>query len=316
MDKPLVSIIIPNFNRENLIAETLESFIDQNYRNWECIVVDDRSTDSSVEIIEGFCKKDSRFKLLIRPKELTKGANTCRNMGFEAAKGEFINWFDSDDVALPGFLSERLAVFEKNQQLDLVICSSAITDENLNFIENWELTEGNPDLFRDYALWKERVLTPSVLFKKEFLEGKELFDPKIVRGQEADFFYRILYKLPEEQYRTVNTPLFYYRQHSGTKTAADTCYNALYTQSRVRIFLKMLNLSFKNNDRFTLNHFYNRLVHQFQQSVKNNDFTTSKSIFLRINKVLISQRSNILWKFNFKILPGSFWILIKDRLAK
>ena len=77
--KPLVSIIIPTYNRAHLIAETLDSIIAQTYTNWECIVVDDGSTDPTDELMETYCKKDSRFQYYHRPKNRPKGANACRN---------------------------------------------------------------------------------------------------------------------------------------------------------------------------------------------------------------------------------------------
>src|SRR5688500_14327273 len=78
-DYPLVSIIIPNFNRVHLIGETLDSLLRQSYSNWEAIVVDDRSTDTSLLVIEEYVKKDSRIRFFIRSRE-PKGAPTCRNI--------------------------------------------------------------------------------------------------------------------------------------------------------------------------------------------------------------------------------------------
>ena len=73
MNDSLVSIVIPNYNRANLIGETLDSIIQQTYENWECIIVDDRSTDGSIEIIKNYSNKDPRFLLIERPQEYSKG---------------------------------------------------------------------------------------------------------------------------------------------------------------------------------------------------------------------------------------------------
>ena len=77
----LVSIIIPTYNREHLIGETLNSIIAQTHTNWECIVVDDGSTDNTEEVLKNYKEKDKRFIFLKRPDNLPKGANTCRNIG-------------------------------------------------------------------------------------------------------------------------------------------------------------------------------------------------------------------------------------------
>jgi glycosyltransferase involved in cell wall biosynthesis len=95
---PLVSIIIPTFNRAHLIGETLDSVLTQTYTNWECIVVDDGSTDETDNLVTDFCKRDHRFQYHHRPSDGPKGANACRNFGFEVSKGEYIQLLDSDDV--------------------------------------------------------------------------------------------------------------------------------------------------------------------------------------------------------------------------
>jgi len=103
--KPLVSIIIPTYNRAGIIGETLESIIKQSFSDWECIIVDDGSTDSTEAVVKEYTEKDSRFKYYRRPHEIIKGANSCRNYGFKKSAGKYINWFDSDDLYLPTALN-------------------------------------------------------------------------------------------------------------------------------------------------------------------------------------------------------------------
>ena len=79
MLNPLVTIIIPVYNRVNLIEETLISIAKQSYNNFECIIIDDRSTDDSIKIINNYIKNDHRFKLYKNPDNKIKGANSCRN---------------------------------------------------------------------------------------------------------------------------------------------------------------------------------------------------------------------------------------------
>ena len=105
---PLVSIIIPTYNRANLIGETLNSIKAQTYTNWECIVVDDGSTDQSDRVLEIYCKKDHRFQFYNRPEKRPKGANACRNYGFKKSKGVYILFFDSDDFMLKTKLELQL----------------------------------------------------------------------------------------------------------------------------------------------------------------------------------------------------------------
>ena len=105
----LVSIIMPTYNRAHLIGQTLDSVLAQTYPNWECIIVDDWSTDTSDEVVGEYVKKDSRFQYYQRPKDRKKGPNSCRNYGLELSKGEFVKWFDSDDIMHPKFLENKLS---------------------------------------------------------------------------------------------------------------------------------------------------------------------------------------------------------------
>ena len=86
MMNPLVSIIILTFNRGHLIGETLDSVMLQTYENWECIVVDDGSRDNTSKLLKSYVQKDSRFQYHHRSSKRLKGANACRNYGFELSK--------------------------------------------------------------------------------------------------------------------------------------------------------------------------------------------------------------------------------------
>ena len=88
--KNLVSILIPNYNKASYLRPTLDSIMAQTYSNWECIIVDDHSTDISWEIIEEYAKTDSRFKIYKRPNHLAKGGNVCRNYAFTNSVGDFV----------------------------------------------------------------------------------------------------------------------------------------------------------------------------------------------------------------------------------
>jgi len=118
---PLISVIIPSYNRANLISETLDSILSQTYQNWECIVVDDGSTVETLKIVESYCSKDSRFKLLEREEQFPKGAPTCRNIGLMNAKGEFLIFLDSDDILFPHALIERVMFLLKHPELDFCV---------------------------------------------------------------------------------------------------------------------------------------------------------------------------------------------------
>jgi glycosyltransferase involved in cell wall biosynthesis len=118
----LVSLIIPNFNKANYLAETLNSILAQSYPIWEAIIVDDGSTDQSREIIKSIVDKDVRFKVFYLEKQLHGGAS-CRNFGIQNALGEYLMFFDSDDVLLPNCLNNRVAFMNQNPNIDFAVFS-------------------------------------------------------------------------------------------------------------------------------------------------------------------------------------------------
>ncbi|MDE6019660.1 MAG: glycosyltransferase [Ruminococcus sp.] len=99
----LISIVIPVFNSENFIRRCIESIQSQTYKNWECIIVDDGSTDSSLSLLQNYTHNDKRFRII---HQKNSGAGKARNNGIEQAKGDYIVFVDSDDVILPDYLEE------------------------------------------------------------------------------------------------------------------------------------------------------------------------------------------------------------------
>jgi len=109
---PFFSIIVPAFNRALLLPALFHSVISQNFPNWECIVVDDGSTDNTKQVVESFVKSDSRFKYVFQE---NAERSVARNKGAQKAKGLYLLFLDSDDYYLPGFLTSvyQCLVFKK-----------------------------------------------------------------------------------------------------------------------------------------------------------------------------------------------------------
>lgn len=107
-----VSVIVPNYNCEKFIEETVNSVINQTYKNWELLIVDDCSTDGSVEVIKKLQAADGRIKLFINEKN--SGAAASRNKALKEASGKWIAFLDSDDLWLPDKLEKQIAFMEEN----------------------------------------------------------------------------------------------------------------------------------------------------------------------------------------------------------
>ena len=106
ISKNLVSIITACYNSEKYISETIHSVLNQTYKNWELLIVDDCSTDRSISIVKEFQKQDSRIKLFLL--EENSGAAVARNVAIKASKGEFVAFLDADDKWMPNKLEMQL----------------------------------------------------------------------------------------------------------------------------------------------------------------------------------------------------------------
>lgn len=193
MNRPLISVIIPTYNRSALIGETLDSVLAQTYENWECIVVDDGSTDTTDELMEEYIAKDSRLRYYNRPANKPKGANACRNYGLELAKGDYINWFDSDDLMQPNFLIRKLETITREQSAFVVSKSINFNEEGRYEVKKYKGTLRHELTGKNYILKKVYWMTPDFFIKKECLKDY-YFDETLQSGQETNFFIVFLNK--------------------------------------------------------------------------------------------------------------------------
>ena len=194
----LVSIIIPVFNRAHCIEETIQSVQAQTYTHWECILVDDGSTDNSMAVISAFAKADSRIHLFKRPDTLPKGANACRNFGFEKSKGDYINWLDSDDLMSPNKLEAQMKRLSEAKGEDLVsTCKWNKFVKETNGVLPRE-SHINRDFENGIALLKafdsRSSFFPchSYLVARSIIISSGLWDVSLRINQDGEFFTRVL----------------------------------------------------------------------------------------------------------------------------
>ncbi len=267
---PLVSIIIPTYNREHLIGETLNSVLAQTYTNWECLVIDDGSADNTSSLLETYCKKDSRIQYHHRPKNQPGGGNAARNYGFELSKGEYINWFDSDDIMLHEFIEKKINLIS-SKKLKAIICSGYLTDSQLNILRPTKyFNDGN--LFKEFTLRKSDILTPSILFRKSALNSTELFNIGLTDGQETEFFHRFFFDLKNDEYKYIDEKLFLYRKHSnsiGSNKIGDYNFKNRFSQAYVEF--ENLKRIIKIGDREMINFVYKALLNLLFLTMDNKD---------------------------------------------
>lgn len=129
---PLVSIIMPTYNSEKYISESINSIINQTYQNWELLITDDFSTDRTIDKVKALIKDDNRIKLFLLQKN--SGPGVARNNSIKMAKGRYIAFCDSDDKWKSEKLDKQLN-FLKSKSLSFTFCSYDVINENGDFIK-------------------------------------------------------------------------------------------------------------------------------------------------------------------------------------
>lgn len=125
-DKPFFSVIIPTYNRAHLICKTIESVLNQIFTNYEIIVIDNKSTDNTVEVLEPYVAA-GKIRLFVQEKNFERARS--RNKGFEEAKGRFVTLVDSDDIFYPGCLQDAYDYHQQHPSATFFHCSYQLIDE-------------------------------------------------------------------------------------------------------------------------------------------------------------------------------------------
>lgn len=220
MNQPLVSIIIPTFNRSHLIGETLDSIIAQSYEKWECIIVDDGSTDDSFKVIGEYVRKDQRFSFYKRPSDKLKGPSSCRNYGLSKSEGKYLIFLDSDDLLAETCLEKRVETIEKNDILDFVVFSMGFfeTTNRLEIDHGRKIFQGNrEDTIKHFIAHKYPWNTTRPIYKKEFIDSLGGFNEELLVFTDPELAFRILLTKKDFKYLSIDITDCFYRVDSNYK---------------------------------------------------------------------------------------------------
>lgn len=185
----LVSIIVPVYNSEKFIKNTIKTVEKQTYENWELLLVNDCSTDNSKKIIEEYEKKDKRIKLI--DLEQNSGAAIARNTGIDRANGKYIAFLDSDDLWEKEKLEKQIKFIKNN---NCVFSFTGYEFANEDGIGNGKVVTVPFKINYKQALKNTTIWTSTVIFDVEKL-GKELIKmPNVRRGQDTATWWKVLKK--------------------------------------------------------------------------------------------------------------------------
>lgn len=204
---PRLSINLCCYNSEKYLKETLDSIINQTYKDWELVVINDGSTDSTEKIILDYKEKGHRIVYYFQE---NKGLGFSRNQALNLSQGDYIAFIDHDDMWLPEKTRKQIDIMEHNPDIDLVY-------SNLFMMKNGRKSvcfkKKQPDGYVfDRFLYHYPIAIPTVMVRKKVLYSLcDLFDEKLNLSEEFELFMRILYK---SKAAYINEPLAIYRIHN------------------------------------------------------------------------------------------------------
>lgn len=241
----MISIIIPNFNNAHYLKKIIECVIAQTYKEWELIVVDDQSTDDSVYILSTYAKNDKRIKFLVRDR-LPKGGQTCRNIGFKQSVGEYVVFFDSDDLISENCLSQRVNFMEKNNKIDFGVFPAHTFSDELNY-DNLELTSSvfgkkrKSDVFSDLLKADYQFTVWTNIYKRKSIENIS-WDENVMVLQDFDFNISCMTKNLKFMFCENAEFDYYYRRSRSNNSVTSDFLTKNKCDSTIYLFAKTIKL--------------------------------------------------------------------------
>ena len=214
----MVTIILPIYNGERYLSAALESVKSQTYGDFECLCIDDGSSDRSADIVCGFASKDCRFRLI---QQSNAGVAAARNCGLKEAKGQYITFIDQDDAFAPDLL-ERLLLIAKDTDCDVVeaeiteFCTEQLPNAGLQYKAESKVSDTPlADFFGVGRNPCVRVAVWGKLYAKSAVAGV-LFPDGVFGADDYVFTARLYSKI--SRYAKTDSRLYLYRMHSDNVT--------------------------------------------------------------------------------------------------
>jgi len=270
-DPALISVIVPCYNQGHFLEETLYSILNQTYHFWECIIVDDGSSDNTKNISILWTSRDRRFSYIYKK---NGGLSSARNKGIQHAKGKYILPLDSDDKIHKSFLEKVIQVFEANNNLELVCCRIQLFG-----VKNKELILPN---YSYKTLLLQNCFVASSVFKKSSWNRLGGYDEQLQSFEDWEFWIRLLRK--NGQVHHIPEILFMYRKHKESSLSNRFYkdrgfYNSLYDyvyKKHIDVYMEVFpNIILIYQDYLKLK--------AFNEKIKN---TTLFQLYIKVNSVL------------------------------
>ncbi|MBU4539347.1 MAG: glycosyltransferase [Weeksellaceae bacterium] len=203
------SILIANYNNGKFFHDCYESILAQTYQNWEVVILDDASTDQSVQIITDIIKEDSRFRFFENTKN--KGVGFTKGKLIDLADGEICGFLDPDDALLPDALRASIEMFQKRKDTVLTYSRLMKCDENLKPLKEFKSAMQVPNADPNFFNCPVQI-APFVGFKKEVYQKCEKINPDLKIAEDQDLYFKMYEK---GNVYFINQTDYLYRAHAG-----------------------------------------------------------------------------------------------------
>lgn len=228
MISPRVSVVITAYNAEKFIHETIESVLAQTYQDFECLVIDDGSTDRTAAIVESF--SDPRIRLIRLA--INKGVSHAANTGIQEAKGVYIARIDSDDLMVPERLETQVAFLDAHPEVGVCGTWFELFSDAKRTIKRYATSN---NAIRAWMLFINPIAQPSVCLRADVIK-QEIgpYDPTIPSAEDLDLWMRLL---PKTSFANLPHVLTRYRRHANSITQSRRELTLQYTaHARKRLF--------------------------------------------------------------------------------
>lgn len=212
-NQPLVSVIMPVYNAEKYILDAVNSIKNQTYQNWELILIEDGSTDCTLDIIQNI--KDPR--IIVKKNACNKGIAYTTNIGISISKGKYIALLDDDDIALPMRLQVQADYMESHPEIDILGAKSLDIDENGKIIKYGQPPRNNPQYIKAMLLFRNvDFYNGTAMIRREFIEKYNLAYSEGCLGMQDFKFY--IESSKKGNISSVDEYVLKYRRHKNNQT--------------------------------------------------------------------------------------------------
>ena len=209
----MISVIMPAYNAAAFIGEAIESVLNQTFPDWELIVIDDGSSDDTVDIVEAYISKDSRVRLI---RNEHGGISKARNAGIQAARYPWIAILDSDDIAVPERLEKLVAAAEADPEVIIWGCDLHQINSNNEVIGTIQTGPTSKEEFFALDRTKTHIAIQNAMFRRDIALRVGGYNEQMVAGVESELWDRMTEYGPAV---VIPEPLVRYRYHPQSISA-------------------------------------------------------------------------------------------------